>query len=117
MRVPGHPGTLIRLWRPPGQTPGISSRVYPATSGSWRLSVAYSCIDVTDALPINVTVLARQRPECGGTRRVWDSNPRDRSPGLAVFKTDYARQRPAVPGSPGPVLADESAYARQPPVV
>jgi hypothetical protein len=65
MRVSDHPETLSCLPSSPGQTPGFSSRVYPATSGPWRHSVASGCTGAVRARSIKQTVSPGQRANVG----------------------------------------------------
>lgn len=55
--------------------------------GRGLLGVAYSRMGLKRSTASDLSETAGQRPFHEAERRAWDSNPRDRSPGLAVFKT------------------------------
>lgn len=61
--------------------------VMSANGGRGLLRVAYVCPAWRRPRASEPSESAGQTPFHEAERRAWDSNPRDRSPGLAVFKT------------------------------
>ena len=70
------PLVWLRLFRLTWETWRVSSRVYPANSGSRRLPLAYGCTSPNRSARDRWAVSAGQAASRLIGRRVWDSNPR-----------------------------------------